>query len=259
MNVDPPQIRQGHTLLIEVRSNRLITVTGTFDERPLSFVPHADGVWAVAGVPVTTEVGGRPIRVHIEDRLAASISTTLSVMVEAADFGSEQIHVPPDRVGLLDPEVLREEAELLGYLFAGITPRQFWNGAFAWPCEGDVTSPFGIWRTYDGGNKSYHGGIDVAAGIGAPVTASNTGRVAWAGSLAVRGNAVILDHGWGVYSGYYHLSEVLVSPERQVTQGQSIGRVGNTGLSTGAHLHWEVRVGGVLVNPAEWTERRIPE
>jgi murein DD-endopeptidase MepM/ murein hydrolase activator NlpD len=83
--------------------------------------------------------------------------------------------------------------------------------------------------------------------------------VALAGPLEVRGNAVILDHGWGVYSGYYHLSEVVVAEGQLVAQGEMIGRLGNTGLSTGAHLHWEMRVGGVLVDPLEWTTRLIPE
>jgi murein DD-endopeptidase MepM/ murein hydrolase activator NlpD len=160
---------------------------------------------------------------------------------------------------LLAADVVAEEAQLLERTFAPVTPRRFWEDRFVWPCSGNVTSPFGIRRTYDGGGQSYHGGIDVAADPGRPVAASNDGTVAWAGPLRVRGNAVILDHGWGVYSGYYHLSEILVSTGQQVLQGENIGRVGNTGLSTGAHLHWEMRVGGVLVNPSEWTERRIPD
>ena len=72
--------------------------------------------------------------------------------------------------------------------------------------------------------------------------------------LAVRGNAVILDHGRGVFSGYWHLSEMKVSVEMEVAAGDVLGLVGNTGLSTGAHLHWELRIGGVAVDPMQFLE-----
>jgi murein DD-endopeptidase MepM/ murein hydrolase activator NlpD len=143
-------------------------------------------------------------------------------------------------------------------VFAFVTARQYWQGAFLWPHNGRVTSPFGMGRTYNNGRNSYHGGIDLSGDVGAPVVASASGRVALAAPLLVHGNAVILDHGWGVFSGYYHLSEILVSEGQEVVQGELIGRIGNTGLSTGSHLHWEMRVGGVSVEPGEWTSRQIP-
>ena len=258
VKLDPPVVSQGHTLLVEVQSNRPVTVTGTLDTRPLPFVAGPDGTWAVSGVPVSAAIGAHPIHLTIEDGLSAGVSMTVSAMVAAADFGTELIYVPADRVALLDSEVGRKEAQFLGEIFAAITPLRSWQHAFVWPCLGSVTSPFGILRTYNDGHQSYHGGVDIAAVTGTPVVASNSGRVVWAGPLAVRGNVVILDHGWGVCSGYYHLSSLLVSVEQRVGQGESIGLVGNTGLSTGAHLHWEMRVGGILVNPVEWTERRIP-
>ena len=76
--------------------------------------------------------------------------------------------------------------------------------------------------------------------------------------LQVRGMAVIIDHGAGVMSGYFHLSEIAVQPGDQIAAGQLIGKVGATGLVTGSHLHWEMRVGGVAVDPLEWLDRRFP-
>jgi murein DD-endopeptidase MepM/ murein hydrolase activator NlpD len=75
--------------------------------------------------------------------------------------------------------------------------------------------------------------------------------------LQVRGNAVVVDHGMGVYSTYCHLSELAVEEGDRVAKAQVIGYLGSTGLSTGTHLHWELRVGGVAVNPFEWTRRRM--
>jgi murein DD-endopeptidase MepM/ murein hydrolase activator NlpD len=252
-------VEQGHTLVIRVGANRAITVDGTLDDRPMWFAPAQHFVWAVAGVPITVQEGAHPIQLHVSDSLGGSISTTVSVNVVARDFGSEEVYIQPARFGLLAPEVITAEAERLVQVFGAISPQQEWQGSFVWPHWGDITSSFGIGRAYNDGSTRHHGGVDISGDVGAPVVASNGGRVALAAPLDVRGNAVILDHGWGVYSGYYHLSEVLVAEGQQVAQGETIGLLGNTGLSTGAHLHWEMRVGGVLVDPVEWTSRLIPE
>ena len=259
VTLDPPQAAQGHTLVVRVTANRAIAVEGALGERSLTFVSSPDGAWAVAGMPVAARTGAHPVQLFISDSLGGAVSTTVSVNVVAADFGVEQIYIPSDRIGLLDPEVVAAEVQRLDQVWGAVSPQQYWHGVFAWPHLGEITSPFGIGRTYNDGSVSHHGGVDISGDIGAPVAAANAGRVALAAPLAVRGNVVILDHGWGVYSGYYHLSEVLVTEGQQVAQGETIGRLGDSGLSTGAHLHWEMRVGSVLVDPLEWTARMIPE
>lgn len=87
--------------------------------------------------------------------------------------------------------------------------------------------------------------------------AAARGRVVFAAPLPIRGNSVIIDHGLGVLSGYHHLSEIAVAVGQQVNAGDVIGRVGATGLATGPHLHWEVIVRGVTVDPLVWTEREF--
>jgi murein DD-endopeptidase MepM/ murein hydrolase activator NlpD len=79
-----------------------------------------------------------------------------------------------------------------------------------------------------------------------------------ADELIVRGNAVLIDHGLGVFSGYWHQSDLAVQAGQSVQRGDLIGYVGDTGLVTGAHLHWEMRVGGIAVDPMQWTEMAIP-
>ncbi len=258
VNLHPSQVSQGNTLWIEISANRSITVTGSLDERPLFFVSDPQRVWAVVGVPVTAEPGIHTIDLAIADALGASVSTAVPLSVTEASFGSEQIYIPADRVNLLNPEVTAQEIQRLEQVFGPVTPQPLWQGPFIWPRTGATTSPFGLSRTYNNGQGSYHSGMDISGDVGAPVVAASSGRVALAAALQVRGNAVILDHGLGVYSGYYHLSEVLVSEGQQVVEGELIGRLGNTGLSTGAHLHWEMRVGGIPVDPLQWTQLEIP-
>jgi murein DD-endopeptidase MepM/ murein hydrolase activator NlpD len=143
-------------------------------------------------------------------------------------------------------------------LFAGYT-QGGWNprSRFAPPLAGDFrhSSPFGSRRTY--GNDptlSAHAGEDYSAPAGTPVYAPAAGKVVLAEQLFVRGNAVVIDHGHGVFTGYWHLSELAVKAGEQVATGDLLGKVGSTGLSTGAHLHWELRVGGMAVDPLQWME-----
>jgi len=114
---------------------------------------------------------------------------------------------------------------------------------FIWPCEGVVTSGFGMrWGRM-------HEGIDIACAYGTPVHAAAAGTVIYAGWLGGYGNLVVVDHGNGFATAYAHASAVLVSVGQAVTQGESVTLVGSTGHSTGPHLHFEVRVNGVAVDP----------
>ena len=216
-------------------------------------------MWALAGVPVGAEPGSHPAELSIDDGQGVQVSTLVPLTVVAADFGTEMINVPPGRQSLLEADVILAETERLHRVFGSVTPQQLWLGLFVWPHQGEITSPYGMSRTYNGSRSGYHLGIDINGDEGAPVVAANSGRVALADALQVHGNSVVLDHGWGLYSLYGHLSEILVQEGQEVTRGDLIGRLGNTGLSTGAHLHWEMRVGDVAVNPLEWTSRLIPE
>jgi murein DD-endopeptidase MepM/ murein hydrolase activator NlpD len=126
--------------------------------------------------------------------------------------------------------------------------------------EGRLVTAHGAWRDYlDPAGQvvshAQHAGVDLAAAGGTPILASAAGVVAFAGRWRIRGNVVVLDHGVGVHSLYAHAAEHLVAAGQRVAQGQPIARVGSTGLSTGPHLHWEVRAGGVAVEPLEWTQR----
>jgi murein DD-endopeptidase MepM/ murein hydrolase activator NlpD len=119
------------------------------------------------------------------------------------------------------------------------------DGPFEPPRPFDVTAEFGQERVFNGELQSRHTGLDLRGQVGTPVRASGRGRVVLAEDLYFSGNGVILDHGLGVYSGYFHLSEILVSEGEVVEAGDLIGRAGATGRVTGPHLHWSLWVDGV--------------
>jgi murein DD-endopeptidase MepM/ murein hydrolase activator NlpD len=118
---------------------------------------------------------------------------------------------------------------------------------------------FGTRRNYNNtGYTSYHTGLDFFGGTGGPILAPAPGTVILASELTVRGLTTIIDHGWGVYTLYLHQSEILVEEGQKVLAGDTIGLVGASGRVTGPHLHWEVQVGGVPVQPLDWIEREYP-
>lgn len=138
------------------------------------------------------------------------------------------------------------------------TPQQFWQGPFlqpTYPKKGGKISKFAAYRIfpYKGRiRRGYHRGLDIAKPAGTSLYAPNHGIVVIAGPFTSRGKSVVIDHGSGIYSVHFHLSNIIVQKDMFVRKGQLIGYVGSTGISTGPHLHWEIRVNGTSVNPLQW-------
>jgi septal ring factor EnvC (AmiA/AmiB activator) len=142
----------------------------------------------------------------------------------------------------------RRAAQLAGQELPPATPSGG-PGEFSWPVSGPITSPFGMRSNPMGQGFEMHPGIDIGAPMGATVTAAAGGRVIWAKEYGGYGNAIIIDHGGQTSSVYGHLSQIFVAEGQDVSRGQAIGAVGCTGRCTGPHLHFEVRVNGVAVDP----------
>lgn len=183
---------------------------------------------------------------------AGDVALTLPLVISAGRFGFERIDLPANLQNLLDPVLIQAEADKMAYLSGVRTPQRYWQLPFPLPVQAAVSSYFGSRRSYGGAYSSYHAGVDLRAGTGVRVRAPAAGVVVLAEPLAVRGNAVMVDHGWGVLTGYWHLSRIDVKVGQRVSAGDVLGLVGNTGRSTGAHLHWELWVNGVAVDPLEW-------
>lgn len=135
---------------------------------------------------------------------------------------------------------------------AGIVGTTSAPGALAWPVSGTITSPFGYRRNPFGGGMEFHQGLDIAAPMGTTITAAAAGTVISAGWYGGYGNYILIDHGGGMATGYGHCSQIFVSVGQQVQKGQAIGAVGSTGVSTGPHVHFEVRINGKAVDPAPY-------
>lgn len=259
LELEPNPVAQGHVLLVKVQSNRAVEVKGSFQGKPLVFAFERGFYWSLVGIAPDSPPVPRGLQVTARDASGEEMSLEAQVEVAAYEFRVERIYLPPSRLPLLESEVVLRERALLAEVFSRFEAKRLWEDTFALPLEGEVTSPFGARRSWQGGPVGGpHEGVDLDANLGDPVVASASGRVALAQELEVRGRAVILSQGMGVFSGYYHLSEIKVGEGQAVSKGEVLGYVGETGLATGPHLHWEVRVGEVFVEPWEWTRRLLP-
>ncbi len=261
-SVTPLPMIQGGTQEIVVQTRDNIPVTGTLVDHTLNFFPTTAGQVALQGVHALLEPGVYPL--HLDALLPDGTKQSFEQMllVKAGDYYSEELYVEPETI---DPAVTDPENANVLAITSPFTPTQYWQGVFTSPAvyPDQFTSRYGVRRTYRGIGtdltiQGFHTGLDFAGGEGLQIFAPAAGRVVFAAPLTVRGNATIIDHGLGVYSGFWHQSQILVNVGDMVTQGQVIGLVGGTGRVTGAHLHWEVWVNGVQVNPIDWLNQAYP-
>lgn len=147
-----------------------------------------------------------------------------------------------------EKERIAEDRRRVAEAVARFTPQKSWTLPLLRPVEGSISSQFGLKRVYNGLTKSIHRGLDLRSPMGAPVLAVADGEVALADALYYAGNAVYIDHGLGLVTSYMHMSELLVQPGQKVRRGDTIGKVGSTGQSTGPHLHLGLMVLGTAVD-----------
>jgi len=253
-------VLQGQTLSVRVKLSQPATLIGDFEGRPVYFSGDETNRWALVGIHALQDIGIYSLALNATQQDGSKSATAVNVVVGAGPYATENIQLAPGREELLDPDLVQAEQTRMVELWSQISMRPLWEGPFGLPLtEGKVTSPFGTRRSYnDGPVNGFHGGTDFGAGSGTPIYAPAGGRVVLAEKLTVRGNAVLIDHGVGVYSGYWHQSALAVQVGQTVQPGDLVGYVGDTGLVTGAHLHWEMRVGGIAVDPMQWTQTPFP-
>ncbi len=206
---------------------------------------ETDHWFAYVGLPTYFTLGDYRIEAWSADSLLAA--GTLTVYEGGFDFIDLQVE-PSDSDLLLDQARIDAERDRVEGAVAVYTPERYWSGPWTEPTTGITTSNFGEMRSVNGGAYFPHTGTDIANEEGTPVYAPAAGVVVLAELQYLYGNVIYIDHGIGLYSGYGHLSQILVTPGQYVNQGDLIAFMGTTGFSTGPHVHWEARLHGVLIN-----------
>jgi murein DD-endopeptidase MepM/ murein hydrolase activator NlpD len=260
VGVQPQVFVTGRTGMVRLQTPAPSTVSGAFMGLPL--VDGTDGGalthTLLFGIPIGSLPGIYPIELLVTpaDGTIAPTPVVINVQVLDGGYGTEAITVPEDQMRLLGAEVDASEGEFIRTTMGGHTPERLFVGPMGLPAAAAITSPFGSTRSYNGGVlQRLHSGTDFAGAPGTPIYAPAAGVVVFSGMLDVRGLATIVDHGWGVYTGYWHQTESYVTPGSVISAEQVIGTIGSSGRVTGPHLHWELWVNGVPVDPMQWVQQ----
>lgn len=254
-------LKQGGTGVIKVKTIPNVTLSGLLVDHALHFFPMEDGTQvALQGVHALLAPGVYPLQLEATLPDGSKQSFEQFILIISGNYPDDPLlYVDP---ATIDPASTEPELQQLIQMTLPSNPIKYWNGEFISPAIAYAestyfTSRYGNRRTYIGQGTNvqvpgFHTGLDFGGGDGLPITAPAAGQVVFAGPLTVRGNATIIDHGWGVYSGFWHQSQINVQVGQIVQQNEVIGLVGGTGRVTGAHLHWELWANGIQVDPLDW-------
>ncbi|MFH1282843.1 MAG: M23 family metallopeptidase [bacterium] len=230
-----------------------------FNSKSYEFYPTKDSSYrALIPLPVSIDPGGYVLALEYKNFILKKSDLVGEVNIKESKYKSEKINFSKSKKKLFNETINGKGPDkgrvLLEQAYKTKSAQQLWDGRFMKPTKGRITSQFGTSRVYDLGKKiqSYHKGIDLSAAKGTKVYAANDGKVVLAHYLALSGFVVAIDHGQEVISLYKHLSKINVEEGKKVLKGEVVGLSGEAGLSTGPHLHWELRVHGVPVEPFSW-------
>jgi len=171
-------------------------------------------------------------------------------------YKSEVINVSKSKFQPSKQRAKRTKQEYLDAIkvYKSISKEILWEEEFIYPMNSKITSAFGTKRVYNGTLKSYHSGTDFRAKVGTPIYASNSGIVRISQNRFYSGNSIVIDHGHGVYSCYFHLSKMNYKVGDFIKKGEVLGLSGATGRITGPHLHFAFRINGIQVDPLQAIE-----
>jgi murein DD-endopeptidase MepM/ murein hydrolase activator NlpD len=257
----PDLVTQGEAFSVVVESDEASAVVATIGDTSWNLIElNGDTWWAVVAVPRDAPTGSYEIVIDIYGDGGSwlrSLNASYIVLANAAPF--EEIILGGTGTPA-DPAAIQRDVAVRFHEHTAVTGPPRWDGPWIAPAAGEVSGVFGALRSYDGvESDEWHHGHDIAAQHGDPIVAPAPGTVVWTGEIVLHGMGVIIDHGAGVYSGYWHMSLIAVREGVEVLPGDWIGNIGTTGLSTGPHLHWEVIIRGIDVDPVQWMGDDIPQ
>ncbi len=251
----PGRVKQGGVLLLEVGGPlplRELRVRLAGHGALAVPVPDVRRTALLLGVDLEERPGRVPIQVEAEAEGGRALSAEAEIEILDARYPVQHLTLPRTFVELdaATLERVKREKAVLDRLWEVETAARYWRDPFQLPLKGAVSgSGFGVRRIINGEPRAPHTGEDFAVAAGTPVLAANAGIVALIGEQFFAGRLIVLDHGLGLFTMYFHLAESLVVPGEKVARGQVIARVGSTGRATGPHLHWGVRLHGARIDP----------
>jgi murein DD-endopeptidase MepM/ murein hydrolase activator NlpD len=250
LEIQPGKARPGDVILIRLRGVSS-PPKGKLGTRELAFVPTRGGFWALAPLEVEQAPGELEVSINPASGGASGEEIAGTIIVIEPNFNRRELSVANRFINPSAKERRRLAQDQAAFERAYDQPAQpaMFTHNFRLPRQSTVTAHYGDLRLFNGAKEGQHYGVDLDGRMGAPVFAANDGKVVLARRCFASGNSVLIHHGAGLFTAYFHLSQMRVAVGQKVHQGEQIGAVGKTGRVTGPHLHWAAKVDKLYVDP----------
>lgn len=246
-SISASEVQQGGVMTVTVgnANGRELSAGASFDYTA-TFMNGENSSWCYIPVSHTVEPGSYSVTVR-----CGEYEQTFPVSVTSGNFEVQNLTVSEETVSSTTTDEARAEFNaVMDRVYANFDPTTYWSGTFIQPVAGSITTEYGIYRYTNGSTTpTRHAGIDIAADEGTPIKAPAAGKVIYSGMLTLSGNTVVIEHGNGLHSIFYHMSELSCKEGDMLSQGDQVGLVGSTGYSTGPHLHYQLMIGNFSINP----------
>jgi len=251
-------VKNANTVLLQIQKSNISNVKLSFDKQHIDFYknPFKENSF-YALLPISYYQLYKPYKIilsYMENSKKNFSNIKLTVI--DGDYKSEVLKVEPSKIKLSKENQKRakKEADIAMKIYNTKSDKILWKDDFIYPLNSHITSAFGTKRVYNDEIKSYHGGTDFRAALNTPIQASNSGIIKIASNRFYAGNSIVIDHGQGVYSCYFHLNTLNFKEGDFVNKGDIIGLSGATGRVTGPHLHFTFRIHSLQVDPLQAIE-----
>lgn len=253
VDILPLPVYQGKTIFITVGSSENVSrIRAEFLSQKIDMYPEGENFTGVIGVPCDQKPGSYPFRLEIVNHEGKSEEVAKMVLVKKYPFPTTAFWLKPAKKKLFVRDLIQEEWARIEKGLEVESREKRWEGVFCLPSEGPFSMRFGTIEKINGKRSGQHRGLDIAVPTGTKIAAANHGKVVFSEKLKAFGNTIVIDHGRGVHSLYFHLSRLIANVGEEVEKGSIIGLSGNTGISSGPHLHWGMSVHNLRVDPGQW-------
>lgn len=243
---------QGEILYVTLEDRNIKSAVGYFQGREIPFFKTENNSFgALVGIDMGVKPDNYTMVLKLKDKAGAVRKRKYTLNIASGSFGTQTLTLPEDMVELDNKtlERVKKEQAIIDKVWESDTMDRLWEGEFLLPVRGEIAGTFGQNRIINGESRNPHSGEDIKASEGTEVLATNAGSVRLVADFFFSGKSIIIDHGMGLYSMYFHLSRVDVKEGERIKKGHVIGLVGQSGRATGPHLHWGIRANGARVNP----------
>ena len=249
------EVHQGEVVEVKMKGESLAAVEGQLGNEIFYFYPSGRVTFStLIGADVEAKPGSSKLLLKATSSTGNERYGEVAIKIKAKAFRKESFNVSPsfDHMSPETIEEIRREQAAFARVFAVPSAERMWNGLFVRPVPHEASaSSFGFRRIINGVPRAPHSGTDLSAPIGTEVLATNHGRVALVGNFFFAGGSVVLDHGAGLFTMYFHLSEFKVAEGAMVKKGDVVALSGVTGRVTGPHLHWGARLLNARIDPLQ--------